>query len=39
MEQHERDSAEREIHSRANLESSNPCVGYHFEYRNKVASS
>ncbi len=39
MEQPERASAERELHSRANLESSNPIVGYRFEYRSKVASS
>ena len=39
MEQHERASAEKELHSRANLESSNPIVGYHFESRNRVASS
>jgi hypothetical protein len=35
MEQHERASAEQEIHSRANLESSNPIVGYRFESRDR----
>jgi hypothetical protein len=35
MERHERASADQNIHSRENLESSNPCVGYHFEIQVK----